>query len=130
MKIISKIFVLLILILGLIYYILANYSSVESKYSCIGKITKNGEVISSNESLFFLMNKYRWWVHLWADEDGDLRVELPLKQSDFYTFKSLGELYQLSSNKEFKGMYSTLSNTLSLNLQQGIYDGLCKNIPD
>ena len=128
MKIILKIFVFVILILGLIYYTLANYSSVESKYSCVGKITKGNEVLSSNEPLFFLMNKYRWWVHIWGEDDGDIRIELPLKQTQFYTLKSLGELYKLNSHKEFKGMFSTLSNTLSLNLSEGVYDGKCSVI--
>jgi hypothetical protein len=128
MKQIIKIIIFLLLFVSLIFYIVVNHSAVESKHSCVGKITKSGEVISSNEPLFFLMNKYRWWVHLWGEDDGDIRIELPLKQTQFYTFKSLGELYQLNSHKEFKGMYSTLSNTLSLNLSEGVYDGKCSII--
>ena len=128
MKITIKIITSLLLFISLIFYILVNHSAVESKHSCVGKVTKSGEVISSSEPLFFLMNKYRWWVHIWGEDDGDMRIELPLKQTQFYTFKSLGELYHLSSHKEFKGIYSTLSNTLSLNLLEGVYDGKCVHL--
>jgi hypothetical protein len=128
MKIIIKIITSLLLFVGLVFYILVNHSTIVSKHSCVGKITKGGEVISSSEPLFFLMNKYRWWVHLWGEDDGDIRIELPLKQTQFYTFKSSGEFYHLNSQKEFKGIYSSLSNTLSLNLPEGVYDGKCSII--
>ena len=56
-------------------YVAANHSIAdERQISCKGQYFRNGEVVDEGE-MFFKFVKFRWWVHLWADSDGNVYIE-------------------------------------------------------
>ena len=121
---------LAILFVGLVaaFVVVANFSAIRTVLTCKGEITDAGQSRPSN--LYASLNEYRWWVRLWSNSDGDLRVEL----SDgfrlyFETLNDLGTLLHIyrgyPGKLEFKGSYSKLSKSLKLSTPYGFFDGTC-----
>jgi hypothetical protein len=56
----------------------ANYSSAESGFECSGKLSsKEGSLPTT---LYIKLEEYRWWVGLWSDSDGALRLEIRARE--------------------------------------------------
>jgi hypothetical protein len=69
---------------------------------------------------------------LWNDSDGFLRVEIPNKAFDSFEIAETGDFLRISetrdSKSQFKGTFSTLSSTLTLETSAGLFDGTCTKI--
>ena len=119
----------LLMLAVLLYLFAANFSAVESRYECSGKITSDGTKQAA--TIFLKLEKYRWWVGLWSDSIGSAWVELPNQTVDsFGHITEAGDLLQFwDSQGKFRGNFSTLSGAVGVELGAfGVFDGTCKDI--
>jgi hypothetical protein len=114
-----------------LFWFLANFSAVETKYACSGAFTPSAKYAKSQ--VFFRLTSYRFWVGLWSKSDGNLWVEVP----DGGTLRYFAHLRQSndifavydSAGGEFFGNFSTLSNRLNLKLGSGmLFEGDCSQL--
>lgn len=116
----------------LLFLFVANFSAVESRFECNGKITANGT--EQTATVFLKLEKYRWWVGLWSDSRGSAWVEVPNQTISYFGHVTeAGDQLQLwdsfGSPSNFSGIFSTLSRTLGVKLGAlGIFEGACKDI--
>ena len=129
-KIIGSLFALA----ALLFFFVANFSAVETKYECNGKITIDGAEQSA--AVFLKLQKYRWWVGLWSDSNGSAWVEVPNQSSHFFGhITAAGDQLQFwdsfgaASPGNFSGTFSTLSGALMVKLNAvTLFEGTCKAI--
>lgn len=92
----------------------------------MGKFQKN----NAEKTVFLKLTEYRWWVKLWSDSDGMIWVEIPGK--DFISSTNLdkdsNQIRIFSGDKQLMGIFSPLSNFLSIKTFDDFYDGQCKEI--
>jgi hypothetical protein len=123
-------FILLLLFFGsvLLFVIASKFSSVKSKYECNGILTSGGE--SNQKTVYIIHEKYRWWVDLWSNSKGNLKLEIPNIAFRYYGhIQKIGYNYMIYYQpNELVGSFSSLSKTLSIDTQFGFFDGKCKNI--
>ena len=109
----------------LLFAFIVNFSSVESRYQCIGKITVKDASIS--KTAYLKIGQYRWWIGLWGKSDGVLWIEIPNENIEYFgDIVKVGDQLQIYDHqKNLKGYFSTLSNTLSVFLGEKTFDGSC-----
>lgn len=115
-KSILPIFLLLIVVLIFLRF----FNTTTTNYKCAGVIKEN------NTEVFVSLEKYLLSVD---NSLGRLKIEMPGKHYDIYKLKEVGSFYHLSrlGNDDFSGQMSTLSNTLSLNVElYGFFEGKCE----
>lgn len=113
------IFILLLTLVGL-------FSSKESQLVCHGTLDRGHESISA--TLNMRLTEYRWWVHLWNDSDGILKVQIPEKNAETFLYlKKLEDQIQIWSVKDaaISGSYSLPNARLSLAINAGDFRGAC-----
>ena len=116
----------------LLFLFVANFSAVESRFECHGKITANGG--EQPATVFFKLERYRWWVGLWSDSSGSAWVEVPSQTVSYFGHVTqAGDQLQIwdsfGSPGNFSGIFSTLSHTLGVKIAAvGVFDGTCKDI--
>jgi hypothetical protein len=129
-KIIGSLFTLA----ALLFFFVANFSAVESRYECNGKITIDG---TQHPTVVFLkLQKYRWWVSLWSDSNGSAWVELPNQSSSFFgNVTKAGDQLQFWDTfgaalpSKLSGTFSSLSGALMVRLKtETVFEGACKSI--
>jgi hypothetical protein len=118
------------LLLGLavaLFFIVANFSiAASTRYECKGTIISNES--RQPATVYFRLEEYRWWVHLWSDSDGNFWLELPGTGVDYYSgVERLGEdLIKIQrSPTELSGSFSRLSQRLSIQTSLGAFEGTC-----
>jgi len=116
----------LLLVLAIIVLVFTS-SIAESRFECAGTLSsKDG---SLPETVYFKLDEYRWWVGLWSDSDGDLRLEVPNRSVEYYDrVTEVGDQLQIFDDQKLHGNFSTLSRALALNTPVGFFDGVCKTI--
>lgn len=116
----------------LLFLFVANFSSVESRFRCPGGISSTDG--SYPVTVYLKLEEYRWWVGLWGESDAAIHVEIPNTYIDYFgNVKKVGDQYQIrDSAKNLKGNFSTLSNTLAIQLpvklKTDFFDGTCNKI--
>ena len=118
-------FVLAVLLL---FVFVANFSSVQSSFSCIGEFSREGSTESAE--IYFRLEEYRWWVGLWSESDGNLLLEIPNVSVNYFSqLVEVGDQIQIFDYEgEIAGNFSTLSNVFALNTALGFFDGSCEPI--
>jgi hypothetical protein len=109
-----------------LFFVVSNNSTITTKYQCIGKFDNNDDI---NQTVFLKLDKYRWWVHLWATKgaDGNLYVEIPSTNSFYdYNVTHSDNYYWFNYNESTTGSLSTLSNAILIRLNKEFYAGTCK----
>ena len=108
------------------FLVVVNFSSVETRYKCPGTLYSANE--SAPETAYIRVQRYRPWVGLWSESDGNLLLEFPHKAVEHF-----GQLEASSINLQigtsdapFKGIFSTVSNTITVNTHLGQFQGTCK----
>jgi len=110
----------------------AKFATVESRFQCPGEISSTDGLRSV--TVYLKLEEYRWWVGLWSESDATVHIEIPNTYLDVFTnVKKVGDYYQIfHSPKDLKGMFSTLSKTLSIQLpaklKTDFFDGTCTKI--
>ena len=128
MKLFLKFLFLFALTAVLLFAFVAAFSSKSSSYECVGEMT-NGDNLSPS-TVYIQLEEYRWWVGLWSDSDGNLKLEIPHKFNGYYEhIVDINIQLQIYSKpQEMKGYFSPLSKALSLQTPSGFFDGKCKRI--
>ena len=114
--------------LGAAFVVVANFSESRTVLTCKGETTTAGQ--PSPDTLHAALNEYRWWVGLWSDSDGNLKVELSDGFTRYYdTIKDLDTRIHIyigyPGELELKGSYSKLSKSLKLSTPYGFFEGIC-----
>lgn len=116
----------------LLFVFVVNFSTIESRFQCLGEISsKDG---SHPSTVYLELEEYRWWVKLWSESDAAIRIEIPNTYVDYFgNVKKTGNQYQVfDTSKSFKGNFSILSKTLAIRLpvklKTDFFDGTCKKI--
>ena len=113
----------------LLFVFVANFSSVASNFECSGNISSDGA--AQPTTVYLVLEEYRWWVGLWSDSDGNVKLEIPNMWFDYFGhIKEVGNQRQIYKMKGeiLAGNFSASSKTLALNTPFGFFDGKCKNI--
>lgn len=64
--------------------IVVGFSSVVSPYKCDGQITSEEGMMP--KTIYIKLEEYRWWVGLWGNSDGNLRLEIPNTVVEYYSY--------------------------------------------
>jgi hypothetical protein len=110
----------------LLLVVIINFSVVETRFQCSGKIISKAN--STPSTIYMKLGIYRWWVYLWGvDSSGELDVEMPNEDVDHFKIKMAGEQIEIwDYEHHLKGQYSMLSNAISLSTDMGFFEGACK----
>jgi hypothetical protein len=112
-----------------LFLFVANFSAVETRYQCSGTISRTET--PSPATIFVKLETYRWWVHLWADDDGSFWYEIPNETVGYFSdVIEAGDQMQIweFQKKGIAGNFSTLSKALTLKVPGGFFDGTCNKI--
>ncbi len=107
------------------FVLLANFSTTSQKFECIGQITRQEQ--QRAVTLYVELEKYRWWVRLWSDSRGNLKLEIPHETLDYFEHIAVAgnQLQIYSPPSKPKGYFSTLSKGLALETSDGFFEGSC-----
>ena len=78
---ILKIIAVAVLLVGVCFYVLVNYSALTQELTCKGYWKELGQNKEVAEVAHVRLTEFRWWVHLWWENDGEVQVQtenLPL----------------------------------------------------
>jgi len=115
-------------VIVLVLFFVGVFSTTETKFECNGELTKGEKLINPHQKLFVNLTKYRFWVLLWNTSYGTMRVELPNEGFDVYgkLNKQLDIIYINTYQDNMRGMFSTLSNTINVDVSySGTFKGQC-----
>lgn len=107
----------------------ANFSAIETRYQCSGAISRADA--SRPATIFIKLETYRWWAHLWADDDGSFWYEMQNETVGYFSdVVEAGDQIQIweFQRKSMAGNFSTLSKALALKVSGGFFEGNCKRI--
>lgn len=109
-------------------FFLMGSTARESHFICEGRL-ESGPV-SQPMTVLLKISEYRWWIGLWSDSNGSVRIEAPSEWVDHAPrVADLGELIDFYGfRNEVKGQYSKPSQTLSYERPNGVFEGTCKAI--
>lgn len=118
----------------LLFLFVANFSAVESRFECKGKIIANG--VEQPATVFLKLQKYRWWVGLWSDSSGSAWVEVPNQTISYFGHVTeagdqlqFWDSFGVDPPSKFSGIFSTLSGAVGVKLgTTGVFEGTCKDI--
>jgi hypothetical protein len=90
---ILKIIVVAVLLVAVCFYVLVNYSAVTQELTCKGYWKELGQNKEVAEVAHVQLTEYRWWVHLWSESDGNVKVQTEKLASAFYipVVRKIGE---------------------------------------
>ena len=114
---------------GLLVFILVKFSKIESRYECIGTL-HYGDKIPMTLNINIIENR---WAELFNEKLGCVYVEEPGKPYDQFeiTRKDLHVLILKHRNTTGSfGRFSTLSNTLEIKWNGGVFTGKGTLIPN
>ncbi len=120
---------LVITIVAGLLYIVGNHSIAdEYQISCKGQYFLKGEVVDEGE-VFFKFQKYRWWVQLWSDSDGDGYVEYKDGYLDYLNdleiLRGWGDIVFDKQGGGKKGRYSAMSKNMRWVYGDQDFEGKC-----
>ena len=100
----------------------------ESRFICEGRFDSGP--FSKPMTVFLKIAEYRWWIGLWSDSNGSVWIEVPTEWVDYAPrVADLGELMRFYGfRNEVEGQYSKLSQILSYERPNGVFEGTCKAI--
>jgi hypothetical protein len=119
----------LVLVCAALLIVVINFSAVEARYECRGRLGNDSG--GEPATVYFVLERYRWWVGLWSDSDGNLRLEVPNRWLSYYAHVTeVGDQLQIRNGQDddIAGHFSTLSKTLALRTGYGVFDGACTQI--
>jgi hypothetical protein len=120
---------LVIAIAAGLFYVVANHSIAdEYQIVCKGQYFLKGKVIDEGK-VFFKFQKFRWWVHLWSDSDGQGFVENKggyiHHLSDLEILDGWGDIVFDKYGGMKKGRYSAMSKTMRYVYGNQLFEGQC-----
>ena len=134
-KIALKVVFLFFAIVFIAVVIGVSFSAKETRFSCVGSMKMAAQ--ADGLTIYVKLAEYRPWVGLWSDSAGDLWVEIPNSNFEYYDhIEVVGDQLQIynirysegKKEKEIAGHFSMLSKIISLKLYNGFFDGECQEI--
>ncbi len=127
MKLLKYIVAFLVAAIGLFLFV-ANFSAVETRFQCTGKISSQGK--SQHAIIYMKLHEYRWWVGFWSDSDGSVWLEVPNSSLEYFErVIEVGDQLQIYDyQKNPKGYFSNLSKTLAVTTSVWSFDGTCNKV--
>lgn len=125
----KKLFLQFVVIFILLLTLVGFFSATESQLECKGQYEKHDD--SVEVSLLMRLTSYRWWVLLWNESDGILRVNTAGSSAEmFYYLKEQEGQIQISREigKPISGQYAPQNGQIKLLTQGRNFSGLCKVI--
>src|SRR5262245_31776377 len=72
---ILKIIAVAVLLVGVCFYVVVNYSELTQELTCKGYWKELGQNKEVAEVAHVRLTEYRWWVHLWSENDGNVQAQ-------------------------------------------------------
>jgi hypothetical protein len=103
------------------------FGSSETKFRCEGNISSSPT--STTRVVFLKLQMYKPWI-FWANSAGQAWTEVPNKESEYYSdVDENGDYIHFTSSYSKKwGSFSTLSNSILVVLDDGSFEGECKQV--
>jgi hypothetical protein len=116
------------LVVVALFFVVVNYSAVESRFECAGVVKR--DKTERPITVFIKLDEFRWWVGLWSNSHGSLWLEAPNEHVEYYShLRRAGHAYQIYADGSFRGNFSKLSNVLAIDMRpKGFFDGRCRLI--
>ncbi len=119
---ILKIIAVAVLLVGVCFYVVANYSAVTQELTCKGYWKELGQNKEVAEVAHVRLTEYRWCVHLWSESDGNVEVQTEKFALAYYIpfVHKIGEgslaLYEFWKSKSagFQGGYRAANGEITL----------------
>src|SRR5262249_9526973 len=70
-----KIIAVAVLLVGVWFYVVVNYSELTQELTCKGYWKELGPNKEVAEVAHVQLTEYRWWVHLWSESDGYVQAQ-------------------------------------------------------
>src|SRR5215207_2650432 len=64
-----------ILLAGICFYVVLNHSTLTQELTCKGHWQRVRDTEQVAEVAHVQLTEYRWWVHLWAESDGNVAMQ-------------------------------------------------------
>lgn len=129
MKKLSKFIAASVALIVIVFVLIVTLSAIDTRLQCTGTLTQQS--VASPMTIFVKITEYRWWVGLWSESEGNVWLEIPNRSFEYYENVSRnGEslLINAPSGRGVGGLYSKLSNSLSLQTKMGVFDGSCQRV--
>src|SRR5262249_37055429 len=84
---ILKIIAVTVLLVGVCFYVVVNYSGLTQELTCEGYWKELGENYVAQvvaDVVHVQLTEYRWWVHLWSESDGHVKAHAEKRASFYY----------------------------------------------
>ena len=113
-----KVIAVAVLLAGVLLYVVVNHSGLTQELTCKGHWKdKEGAEVAHVQ-----LTDYRWWVHLWGESDGDIKVQTEkLAMLGYYGFvRKIGEgslaLYDFRNTKDsdMRGGYRVANGEMTI----------------
>ena len=72
------------------FLIVVYFGARETSYGCRGTLVNQG-VTQADTAVYFDLVEYRWFVKMWAEPAGDLRLEIPLRDVRTFTVRKISQ---------------------------------------
>src|SRR3989344_2583957 len=106
----------------ILFLVVGNASIVESHYRCDGAWTGTSQGGDPSTTVYMKLQEYRWLMALRSESDGSVTVEIPNEWGEYFgVVERVGDqlqIYKHGSVPELRGAFSTLSNTLAIDMQE------------
>lgn len=111
----------------LIFILIVFFPSTETRYLCSGTLTNGGT--TSPATFYLKITEYRWWVAPWYRSAGAVWLEVPQVMFESYgDVRRSGDNFLINDPPHMGGLFSTLSNTFSVDTRHGVLDGRCRMV--
>ena len=130
-----KIIAVAVLLVGVCFYVVVNYSELTQELTCNGYWKELGQNKEVAEVAHVQLTEYRWWVHLWGESDGNVKVQTEkLALAHYIPFvEKIGKgglaLYEFREIKsgDFKGGYRAANGEITLKFSDNlVFVGTCR----
>jgi hypothetical protein len=116
-----KIIAVAVLLVGVCFYVVVNYSELTQELTCKGYWKELGQNKEVAELAHVRLTEYRWWVHLCSESDGNVQVQTEKIASAHYIpfVEKIGQgslaIYEFRESKfgDFKGGYRVANGEIT-----------------
>ena len=125
---IMKIIAVTVLLVGVCFYVVVNYSALTQELTCKGYWKELGQNKEVAEVAHVQLTEYRWWVHLWSESDGNVKAQTEKFALAHYIpfVRKLNEgslaLYEFRESKsaDLQGGYRAANGELTLKFSDNL----------
>jgi hypothetical protein len=122
-----------VLLVGVCFYVVVNYSALTQELTCNGYWKELGQNKEVAEVAHVQLTEYRWWVHLWSESDGNVKAQTEKFALAHYIpfVRKINEgslaLYEFGESTDFQGGYRAANGEITLKFSDNlIFVGSCR----